>query len=380
MDLFICPLCGNSDPRYIGVRPNGVKYCRYCLSLHGEEVDDSAPFLWPAEVTLNYSLSEDQITVSNELVEAISNNKNVLIHAICGAGKTELVYEAMKVALNKGLQVGFAIPRRDVVIELSVRLRDAFPGINVTAVYGGHTNHLTGDIIILTTHQLYRYPQYFDLLVFDEIDAFPYKDNDLLQKMFIRATKGNYVMLSATPSDKFINDFKKEGVVLELFTRFHRHPLPVPKIVRRYGIMEYFYVIKALKKYEKLGKPVLVFVPTVASAETLARALKPFLKLGTYVHSRCSDRGERIKAFVQGKYNYLVTTSVLERGVTIKNLQVIIYQADAWLYDEATLVQISGRVGRKVDAPTGDVIFLATKKTKAMISAIKNIEDKNAHL
>ena len=67
--------------------------------------------------------------------------------------------------LKKGLQVGFAIPRRDVVIELSQRLADAFKNYNVICVYGGHTANLEGDIICLTTHQLYRYEKYFDLLI-----------------------------------------------------------------------------------------------------------------------------------------------------------------------------------------------------------------------
>ena len=46
----------------------------------------------------------------------------------------------------------------------------------------------------------------------------------------------------------------------------------------------------------------------------------------------------------------LRSTSVLERGVTIKNLQVIVFNAEHELYDEKSLIQISGRVGRKIDA------------------------------
>ena len=76
----------------------------------------------------------------------------------------------------------------------------------------------------------------------------------------------------------------------------------------------------------------------------------------------------------------MVTTAVLERGVTIKNLQVIVIDADNPIYDEYALIQISGRVGRKYDAPNGEVIFYANKNTPAITNAIKSIESKNTKL
>ena len=77
----------------------------------------------------------------------------------------------------------------------------------------------------------------------------------------------------------------------------------------------------------------------------------------------------------------MVTTSVLERGVTVKGLQAIILHADQEaIYDRATLVQISGRVGRKKDDPEGEVIFLAERKTVAMREAADEIRKSNEAL
>ena len=42
---------------------------------------------------LKYKLTKDQLRVSNGVTYAIKNNKNVLIYAVCGAGKTEIVYD-----------------------------------------------------------------------------------------------------------------------------------------------------------------------------------------------------------------------------------------------------------------------------------------------
>ena len=71
---------------------------------------------------------------------------------------------------------------------------------------------------------------------------------------------------------------------------------------------------------------------------------------------------------------------MLERGVTIKDLQVIIYRADNAIYDSSSLIQISGRVGRKKDAPDGEVIFLAKKKTEHMERAVSEINAANKSL
>ena len=71
-----------------------------------------------------------------------------------------------------------------------------------------------------------------------------------------------------------------------------------------------------------------MFAPTIEKCETIAKFLKIPVKNGTFVHSKCKNRTQIIKDFKNGKYDYLVTTAVLERGVTFKDLQVIIYDAD----------------------------------------------------
>ena len=37
---YVCPVCGNSDPFYIGYK-NGKPYCRKCISIKGKEADNS---------------------------------------------------------------------------------------------------------------------------------------------------------------------------------------------------------------------------------------------------------------------------------------------------------------------------------------------------
>lgn len=202
-DIFVCPLCGNQDKKYIGYL-NNKPYCRRCIQFVGENYDQSLDKeVIDAKTFINYELSKEQKEISSKVLESFINKKNTLIYAVCGSGKTELVFKVIEYSLKNHLKVGFAIPRKDVVIELKDRLSQVFKNNKVISIYGGNTKDLNGDITVLTTHQLYRFDKVFDLLILDEIDAFPYKDNIVLENIFKRSVKGNYILMSATPSKNY---------------------------------------------------------------------------------------------------------------------------------------------------------------------------------
>lgn len=220
MSAFVCPICGNQEIKYIGYK-NGKPYCRKCITMRGEE---AKPFYYSGAkpvLHLDYSLSEEQKKISNQVILNYVHGIETLINAVCGSGKTELVYGVIQYALGQKSPVAFAVPRKDVAVELFYRIKAAFPKNRVSVVYGGHTDQLNADIVVLTTHQLYRYPNYFKLIILDEIDAFPYKGNELLNAMFLRSLSGHSVLMSATPSKEILDLYNKEGhSILELNTRF----------------------------------------------------------------------------------------------------------------------------------------------------------------
>ena len=375
--MYICPLCGTKDSKYFGIN-KGKIYCRRCVTFQGAEVPYEKKYNFEkVEEKLNYPLSKEQEEISNKILRAYIEGKNILLHAVCGAGKTELTYKVIAHCLSSCLQVGFAIPRRDVVVELLPRLQEAFPSKKVVAVYGGNTSSLKGDIILLTTHQLYRYKNYFDLLIIDETDAFPFSGNELLNDLFFRSLRGTYLMMSATPLPYMEQSIKESnGVYLKLMRRYHNHPLIVPKCEIT-SFISFFILLKYMNKFIKNHKPLFIFVPTIEEGEILSKKVKIFYKNGEFVSSKTKERSAIISSFKKGELSYLITTSILERGVTVKDLQVIVYHADHELYDEGTLIQISGRVGRKIDAYDGEVIFIASRKTKKMENAIRKIENAN---
>lgn len=373
--MFKCNICQTSESKFVGYK-NGIPYCRRCIDFKNQIKEKYKP---PDEVilSLDYDLSIAQKEISLKVKQAFIEHKNVLINAVCGAGKTELVYEVIKYALENKMQVGFTVPRKDVVIDLYPRFAQAFPQQKVVSVYGHHTNELIGNIILLTTHQLYRYEKYFDLLIIDETDAFPFNDNSLLNEMFYRSLNGNYIMMSATALDSMKEKIKQDnGVILSLNRRYHNHPLPVP-VAKSFYIGKIVYLIYKLNHVIEKGLPVLVFVPIIEECENLFRICNFFVKKGDYVHSKRSERDIIVDSFKKRKLSYLITTSILERGITLKNIQVIVYNAHHELFDDKTLIQISGRVGRKKDAYDGEVIFIGDYKSESMVEAISKIKQAN---
>lgn len=94
--------------------------------------------------------------------------------------------------------------------------------------------------------------------------------------------------------------------------------------------------------------------------------------------SQDPERAEKVAGFRSRAISLLVTTTILERGVTVPRSDVFILDADSGLFDEASLVQMAGRAGRSKDDPDGSVIFLSPQWTRSQRGAISQIRTMNA--
>ncbi|MEG0823248.1 MAG: helicase-related protein [Erysipelotrichaceae bacterium] len=329
-----------------------------------------------ASIKLDYPLTDKQLIATNKLMEYLKLKNNVLVFAACGAGKTEIVMEPIKYYLNEHKKVCFAISRRQVVLEIRERLAKAFTNMKVICVCEGHTRVIDGDIIVCTMHQLHRYPNCFDLLIMDEVDAFPYKNNDVLHAIAHHSSLGQVIYLSATPDLIMLKEVKENKLkMVELFQRPHKHPLVEPTI--RQGILLYrYYMLYRFLKDHHLNKiQVLIYVPTRAMAHKLANRLNIVYRVKA-ITSTTSNKDEIIKEFHEHKYEALVCTTILERGITIKGVDIVILDADHLVFDCASLIQIIGRVGRSIDKPSGEGLFIIKRRTgevNACISTIKRM-------
>ncbi|MDF9824557.1 competence protein ComFA [Breznakia sp. PF5-3] len=377
-----CKRCGARDKQYFYTFKQQT-YCRRCIQFGkmniGEEV--KAQKLSQKSLNVQYTLAYDLTTEQEKIVHLIRKNRKeqqkILIYAACGAGKTEITMESIETYLCEGKKVGYAIARRQVVLEIAERFRQAFPNIKVTQVCAGYTSEIDGDIIVCTMHQLYRYPKVFDLLILDEIDAFPYAGNPLLERIAEQACRGEMLLLTATPDQKLKQQVQqKEILQFTLFKRPHGYPLVEPKVKVRPTTFQYFSMFLVLWKFRK--QKWIVFVPTIRLAKGLYMLFKHAVKCN-YITSKTLNNEKTMLDFKDGRYNLLIATTILERGITISGVNVLILHGEHIVYQESSLIQMVGRVGRKIEAPTGYAYILSTKRTKAIRACVKTIREMNQH-
>lgn len=85
-----------------------------------------------------------------------------------------MIFPLIEDTLLHGGRALVATPRRDVVLELMPRIKEAFPNERVVTLYGGSPDRWgEGGITLATTHQLLRFDRAFDLVIIDELDAYP---------------------------------------------------------------------------------------------------------------------------------------------------------------------------------------------------------------
>uniref|UniRef100_UPI000A576146 helicase-related protein n=1 Tax=Paenibacillus dakarensis TaxID=1527293 RepID=UPI000A576146 len=313
-----------------------------------------------------------------------------LIWAVTGAGKTEMIFPLLQAVLDAGGRVLVAAPRRDVVLELAPRLAAAFPGESIATLYGGSPDRWKrGSITLATTHQLLRFRHAFDLVVIDEIDAFPYHNDPMLDYAAKGACKpgGKYIYLSATPPAALQREAAAGRLPhAKVPARFHGHPLPVPKALKVPSVQRSITqkklnpaLVRELKKSIDRGAQVFLFVSRIRHIDPFLQLLRRYIKdisiEGT--SSIDPDRAEKVMSFRNRDIRLLVTTTILERGVTVPKSDVFIVDADSELFDEAALIQMAGRAGRSKDDPAGRVVFGSPQWTKCQRSARNQIKRMN---
>lgn len=365
-----CLRCGNEDPHTFFEGSKGW-YCRKCIQFKRKLEEDQEGSNLPriqeveSEYTLAYPLTPKQREIGLEVCKLVLQS-DVLINAVCGAGKTEIVMEAIKQALKAKQRVAFAIARRQVVIEIRKRLADSFKECKVIAVCQGYTQITEGDIIVCTTHQLYRYHHQFDLLILDEPDAFPYAGNPILQQIARNSVRGKIIYMSATPDEYLLKQVKSGQLkMVHLNRRPHGFDLVVPTVKTGPKAMLLYHLFYWLKRKQKEGKQVLLFVPTIAIEKRLFLLMKHPFNCCT-ISSKSENIDQTIEAFKAKQYQCCITTTLLERGITIPGIDVCILYGDHFVFNEASLIQMIGRVGRSFDCPSGEGLFLCCTKSKAV--------------
>ncbi|MCY7101473.1 DEAD/DEAH box helicase [Streptococcus oralis] len=390
---LFCQRCNSSilEEWYL---PIGAYYCRECLLMKRVRSDQALYYFpqedFPKKDVLKWrgQLTPFQEKVSEGLLQAVDKQEPTLVHAVTGAGKTEMIYQVVSKVIDDGGAVCLASPRIDVCLELYKRLQNDF-ACDIALLHGESEPYFRTPLVVATTHQLLKFHHAFDLLIVDEVDAFPYVDNTMLYYAVKNSVKedGVRIFLTATSTDDLDRKVRTgELKRLSLPRRFHGNPLIIPKPVWLSDFNRYLDKSQLssklkiyIEKQRRTGYPLLIFASEIKKGEKLKEILQeqfPNETIG-FVSSVTENRLEQVQAFRDGELTILISTTILERGVTFPCVDVFVVEANHRLFTKSSLIQIGGRVGRSMDRPTGELLFFHDGLNASIKKAIKEIKQMN---
>lgn len=395
-DQAICQRCESRFNRQAYILVTADSYCPFCIQFGRCQTDNTLTAIQPRNGRFRATwqcgwtgrLMPQQELGSQRILFGIQKKRPVLIHGVTGAGKTEMLFQGLEYGLKAGLKIAIVSPRVDVCLELYPRIQEAFPAQPISLLYGGEKRKLADlSLVVATVHQLFRFKKWFDVIIVDEVDAFPLEGDDFLARGIQGALTqtGITIYLTATLTKSLKLEVSKQLRGYQMVPlRFHQQPLPQPKCVilnQKRGVGEEvpWKLRRLLKRCLENNRTLLIFCPSILRVEALYKQLlKQFPSVSmTFSHSRDPDRERKISNMRAQVYQWFLTTTILERGVTFPGIDVIVLAADHMVFNQASLVQIAGRVGRSHKEPTGSVWFLGQGYTTAIKGCIKEIKQMN---
>ncbi|MDR2808380.1 MAG: transcription-repair coupling factor [Spirochaetaceae bacterium] len=317
---------------------------------------------WQAmfEASFPFEETEDQIRCVEE-IKADMESPYPMDRLICGDvgyGKTEVALRACFKAIMAGTQVVFLAPTTilaeqhyETFIErfaqFPVRVAMLSRLVDKSVIKKTLAALLRGEIdLVVGTHRLLQKDVQFKhmgLMVIDEEQRFGVKDKEKLKEM-----KHNIdcLTLSATPIPRTLHISLLKIRDMSLLNTAPQNRHPIETVVAEYNSEQ---IASAIRREVKRGGQVFFLHNRIESLDKIRLDLErlvPEVLIET-AHGRMSaqELENVMHRFVHGSFHVLVSTTIIENGIDIPNVNtIIIDRAD--LYGVSQLYQLRGRVGR----------------------------------
>ena len=307
-----------------------------------------------------YAETPDQLRAIEEVKADMQDSRPMerLLCADVGFGKTEVAMRAAFKAAMDGKQTAILCPTTilcqqhfrnfrermagyPIVVEMLSRFRTKSEAEKIKRQLAA------GQIdIIIGTHALLASDVNFKdlgLLVIDEEHRFGVKHKEKIKRM----REGIDVLsMSATPIPRTLYFAMMGARAISLMETPPKNRFPVETFVREYSDE---IVKDAISREIARGGQVFYLhnrVKTIDSTAEKLRAMFPGLRIAVGHGQMTENALEKLMAdFVDGKYDILVCTTIIESGLDIPNCNTIIIEG-ADKFGLAQLYQLRGRVGR----------------------------------
>lgn len=312
------------------------------------------------EHAFSYQETDDQLKCVEEIKEDMEKERPMdrLLCGDVGYGKTEVAIRAIFKAVIEGKQVALLVPTTILAQQHFQTLQERFQDypINIGLLSRFRTKKqqtetIAGlkdgsvDIVIGTHRLLSKDVIYKDLglLVVDEEQRFGVKHKEKIKHI---KTNVDVLTLTATPIPRTLHMSMLGIRDLSVIETPPENRFPVQTYVLEHNKA---FVKEAIEREIARGGQVFLLYNRVNNIDKVAREVEMLVESArvTTAHGRMNETElENVMLdFLEGESDVLVSTSIIETGVDIPNVNtLIVYDADHMGLSQ--LYQLRGRVGR----------------------------------
>jgi transcription-repair coupling factor (superfamily II helicase) len=312
------------------------------------------------EAAFPFEETEDQLRCVEE-IKADMENPHPMDRLVCGDvgfGKTEVAVRACFKAVMGGKQVAFLAPTTILAEQHFENFQERFSQFPVRIamlsrfVERSRVKKILEEVkkggidLLVGTHRIIQDDVGFKdlgLLVIDEEQRFGVKDKDRLKEL-----KNNVdcLTLSATPIPRTLHMSLTKIRDMSLLATPPQNRHPIETIIEEYNEDRLAAAIR--REVERGGQIFFLHnrVETLDETRIKVEHLVPEMLVET-AHGRMGPQEleDVMHRFIHGGFQILVSTTIIENGIDIPNVNtIIIDRAD--IYGVSQLYQLRGRVGR----------------------------------
>ena len=307
-----------------------------------------------------YEETDDQLNAIDSVFEDLASGRPMdrLVCGDVGFGKTEVALRAAFLAAMSGRQVAVVVPTTLLARQHFKTFSERFHGLPINVAHASRlvpTRQLTQtkkgiadgsvDIVVGTHALLGKSIQFRDLglLIIDEEQHFGVKHKERLKEL---KSDIHVLTLSATPIPRTLQLALTGVRELSLIAT-----PPVDRLAVRTFVSPFdpLVVREALLREHYRGGQSFYVCPRlsdIAERKDFLEEAVPELKVAV-AHGQMppGELEDVMNAFYEGKYNVLLSTTIVESGLDIPTANtLIVHRAD--MFGLAQLYQLRGRVGR----------------------------------
>ena len=348
--------------------------------------------------SLPFELTQGQKDAINEILNDMHSEKPMqrLLQGDVGSGKTVVATIMLLAAVENGYQGAIMAPTEILAQQHYNNMIEWLTplGLSIGLFLGSHgkkirskfeTSLANGNMnIAVGTHALIQENVEFNNLgaiVVDEQHRFGVKQRNVLKK---KSQNPQMLTMTATPIPRTLALTVHGDLDLTVINELPKGRLPVKTALTG----SHKSVWDLIRREVNSGRQAYVVYPLIDESETLsAKAatieaeklqseIFPEFKIGLLHGKLKNDEKEKVmKDFKDGKYDILVSTTVVEVGVDVPNATVMVIE-NAERFGLSQLHQLRGRVGRS-DLQSYCVLVSTThsQETKERLSIMTQTND-----